>query len=201
MSQGFRAGPARSVAARVVAAALLAAGCYGVVGDAPAGPTSTTTATDSAVVSPLPTATPEPSPTEVPTIAPTDTPVPTLPPAPKPTPKPTPIPWISDGPDGSIDVPFAIYAGTTITYRLWAMPAPATCTLVLTWPDATTNALAKKTATYVGPSAGTTNSYAVSWKITIPASQVGEIRFTYKCTYLGKVRIDGWSTSLIRPPK
>lgn len=187
----------RGVATFAVAAAIVA-GCYGgPVGEATVGSTESAPATE---VAPA-TSTPEPSlaPTPTPTEAPT--PEPTPEPTPKPTPKPTPIPWKSDGPAGSIDVPYAIYAGTTITFRLWSMPAPASCTLNFTWPDATKVALGKKTAAYVGPSAGSSNGYAASWKLKIPATQIGDGTFTYVCTYLGVKRIDSWFSINIRPPK
>lgn len=194
----------RGVAA-LVAGVLIVAGCYGGPVGETSGPSDSNSAaaTDVALASP----TPEPTiaastaPTEEPTPEPTDTPPPTAAPTPKPTPKATPIPWKSDGPEGSIDTPFAIYAGSTITFRLWSMPAPATCTLNFTWPDATKLALGKKTATYIGPSAGSLNSYAASWKLKIPATQVGDGTFTYLCTYLGVKRIDGWWSINIRPPK
>jgi hypothetical protein len=169
-----------------------------------------------AEVSPSPSATARPTPSEQPTNEPPTapptqppTPPPTKPPVvvtPAPTPPPTkppatPIPWDSDGPEGSIDVPFAIYAGTTITFRIWSMPAPATCTLTFKWPDATSTALGAKTATYVGPSAGSTNAYAASWNLEIPASQVGDGTFTYVCTYLGVERINSSFWIPIRPPQ
>jgi hypothetical protein len=149
----------------------------------------------------LPSMTPELTPTAAPTSTLTPTPEPTVRPTPRPTPVPTPIPWVNlSEVIGSIDTPFAVYAGTTITFRIWALPAPATCSAAFTFPDASVVLLAKKTATYVGTTAGNANPYAVSWPVKIGISQVGEVTGTYSCSYLGIERFNGTWGWRVRPP-
>jgi len=187
----------------LIAIAATLAGCY----QAPVGEAASTGGPATATAGAVSTFTPGPSPTPTPelTPAPTETPAPTPAPTPKPTPAPTPrrtaapLPWPA-GASGSIDVPQDVYAGTTITFRIWDLPAPAKCTLRFTWPDASTVPLATKTATKGAPPSGSSYAYSASWSLDIPAAQVGEGKFTYVCTYLGVVRIDSWFTITIQPP-
>ena len=173
--------------------AVVVAACY----RAPGASSDPGLARASAAPTPATTATPEPVATEQPTEPPT--PEPTVPPTPKPTPKPTkaPLPWKDSG---SIDVPFEIHAGTTIRFRLWDFSAPATCSLTFTWPDATVSKLATKTATVVGAPPGSSNPYGIDWNLAIPATQVGEGKFSYVCKYLGVTRLDSWFTISIQAP-
>jgi hypothetical protein len=172
------------------------AGCYQAPGAyQPSVPTLDVGASASPAASPSPEPSPDPTATLTPTAAQTPTPIPTHKPTPKPT--PTPLPWKDSG---SIDVPFEIHAGTTIRFRLWDFSAPATCSLTFTWPDSTVLKLATKTATKVGAPPGSTNAYGIDWKLTIPATQVGEGKFAYVCKYLGKTRLDSWFTILIQAP-
>jgi len=143
----------------------------------------------------------QPSPTFAPTAEQTvqPAPEPTAEPTPKPTPKPTkpPLPWRDSG---SIDVPDEIHAGTRIRFRLWDFSAPATCSLKFTWPDNSVMKLPTKTARNVGAPTGSSNPYGIDWYLDIPSSQVGDGKFDYVCSYLGKVRLDSWYVITIQAP-
>jgi hypothetical protein len=170
---------------------------------ADAGSTQAAAAPTESAAAPEPTTATDPAPTDTaqPTDAPTLAPTaePTSHPTPAPTPRATkaPLPWRDSG---SIDVPFEIHAGTTIRFRLWDFSAPATCSLKFAWPDSTVLKLATKTATKVGAPTGSSNPYGIDWKLAIPATQVGEGKFSYVCTYLGKVRLDSWYAITIQAP-
>jgi hypothetical protein len=173
--------------------------------DETAPPTPTPTA--SPTPTPIPTSTPippTPAPTPPPTPQPTAAPPPPPPPpTPAPPPPPTPIPWIEPpGGAGHIDVPFgSITTGTSINIRLWNLPAPANCWMGGRYSDGSTFNLGVKTATYVGPSGGSSAAYAVSWAWAVPTgAPVGDGRFEYGCEYLGVVRFNTWFGFTLQAP-
>lgn len=120
-----------------------------------------------------------------------------------PTANPTPIPWVDQSGEGigSWDVPFLVYAGTTIAIRLWNLPAPASCTLAGTFPDGTPFDLGRTTAIWTGPTAGTANAYSAIWELTIPIDQVGSADWRTVCTYLDIERLDTTFGATLRPPE
>lgn len=192
----------RSLATRPVAGAPGDAASATIEASAALGPASASVASTGTG---LPSETESPTaaapPTAVPTVAATALPtaVPTAKPPPAPTPVPTPIPWLDQG---NVDWPNPITAGTQVVMRIWAMSAPATCSLQVQYADSTMIDLGTVVATYDGPQLGAIgDTYACFWTWNVSAgAPIGAAQVHFSAVYLGVTRFDGWDPVTIQAP-
>jgi hypothetical protein len=159
---------------------------------APTG-TSLPSETASPTLATLPTAVPTVAATALPTV------VPTAKPPPAPTPVPTPIPWLDQG---NVDFGSPVTAGTQVAMRIFAMSAPATCSLQVRYADSTMIDLGTVVAVFDGEKPGATgDTYACFWTWHVSAgAPVGAAYVTWQVVYLGVTRFDGGEDVTIQAP-
>jgi hypothetical protein len=86
-------------------------------------------------------------------------------------------------------LPHIAAPGDTIQIEIAPMSAPATCTIRIVFPDASTVNLAPHVAVFLGPQPGPrNNAYGAIWNYKIPAATSGTLSLYWGCTYLGIVR-------------